>query len=221
MNLIFPPKCIFCSKILSPQTKTNICNECYGEIPFISDSLAKAIKLDLYPAFCDEILCTCDYTGIISEAIKRFKFNDKPSYHSALGKILAEKLKRMTNYDQFDIIVSVPLSKKRFRERGYNQSQLLAASLSRATGIPDGSSLLSRIRDTGTQSLLSKNERYVNVNNAFKVKKPELIAGKSVILVDDVLTTGNTVNECCRVLKEAGAFYIMVAVIASGRKIEG
>lgn len=217
MNILFPPKCIFCKKLMSPTSKISICEECCNEIPFLGKSRISASELDVNQNFCDEVLCVCEYTEPVKDMIAKFKFSNKPSYHRVLGKLLGEKIKEMTNYDKFDIIIGVPLSNEKFIKRGYNQSQLIASVVSREINIPERSKLLARVRDTGSQSLLAKRERYNNVKNAFKVTDVNSVSGKSIIIIDDVLTTGNTVNECSRVLKEAGANEVMVAVIASGR----
>lgn len=219
MNILFPPKCIFCKSLLRPTTEMSICEECYTEIPFLGRNRIDASDLDVHPNYCDEVLCICEYSKSVKEMIAKFKFSNKPSYYRILGKLLAKKIKEMTNHDRFDIIIGVPLSKNKLIQRGYNQSQLIASTLSKEIKIPEKSKLLSRVRDTGSQSHLAKRERYLNVKNAFRVSNVDEIFGKSIILLDDVLTTGNTVNECCRVLKEAGAYEVMVAVIASGRAL--
>ncbi|MDF2523851.1 MAG: phosphoribosyltransferase [Clostridiales bacterium] len=217
MNILFPPKCIVCKKLLSPMIELSICEDCYREITFLGSDRISAFDLDVDTNYCDEVLCVCEYSEAVKEMITKFKFSNKPSYYRVLGKFLAKKIKEMTNYDKFDIIISVPLSKEKFNKRGYNQSQLIASKVSKEICIPEKSKLLSRVRDTGSQSLLAKRDRCLNVRNAFRVTDMNAVSGKSIILIDDVLTTGNTVNECSRVLKEAGAMEVMVAVIASGR----
>jgi ComF family protein len=124
----------------------------------------------------------------------------------------------MTRDYKFDIIISVPLHKQKQRSRGYNQSYLISRILSREIGVMEGSYLLSRVKNTKSQSTLSKKERISNIENAFKVLRPCEIDGRRVLLVDDVLTTGCTLDECSKVLKAAGAIEVVAAVIASGRK---
>lgn len=117
--------------------------------------------------------------------------------------------------DGHDLLVPVPLHKSRLRERGYNQSLLLVKELHRLTKIPYGTQLI-RSRPTSHQTGLSRTARLDNLHNAFKVKKPEQIQGKSIILVDDVFTTGATLRACAAALKQAGAENICGLTIASG-----
>ena len=104
-----------------------------------------------------------------------------------------------------DLLVPVPLHRIRFRERGYNQSSLLARCAARICNISVNERILTRTRHTNIQARLSSKERVKNVSNAFSVKTPEDVRNKKIILVDDVLTTGVTINECARVLVESGA----------------
>lgn len=121
---------------------------------------------------------------------------------------------RTDSIPDFDMIISVPLHKTRERKRGYNQAHLISKELSRIMQLPEGSDLLIRTKNTSPQSLLNRYEKSSNVTNAFKVIDVNKIEGKKILLIDDVLTTGNTVNECSRVLIEAGAVRVDIAVIA-------
>jgi ComF family protein len=166
----------------------------------------------------DGIVCVCEYSGIIKHAVVRYKFYNKSSYYRTFAGLLADSVKKMTCGSKFDIIISVPLHRVKRRNRGYNQSLLISRVLSRKLGVPEGSKYLSRARNTDSQSLLSGEKRHINVLNAFRVDYADKVVGKDILLVDDVLTTGSTLNECCRVLKAAGAGRVVAAVIASGRK---
>ncbi|WP_242987607.1 ComF family protein [Anaerobacterium chartisolvens] len=218
INLIFPPKCIFCARILDASTKINICGRCFAKIPFLEKNYVYYEARNNNERYFDTVVCVCEYTGIIKRAVIKFKFFNKASYYRAFSKLLAQKLKKMTNNHKFDIIVSVPLHKSRERDRGYNQAFLISRALSREIGIPECSGALKRIKNTATQSLLKKNDRLLNTRDAFVVSSNNKVYKKSILLVDDIFTTGSTVNECSRVLKEAGAAYVCVAVIASARK---
>lgn len=216
--MIFPPKCIFCSELLYPGTGINICSSCYKKVRFI-DEKGQVIRTAPFSRYLDGIVCACEYSGVIKDSLIRYKFFEKSSYYRTFSGLLFEKLKKMTNYCKFDIIISVPLHKRKQRIRGYNQSLLISRELSRAMGVMDSSGILYRTRDTHAQSLLKREERYKNVKDAFKVNNPDKIKGKKILLVDDILTTGQTISECSRVLKEAGAQTVIAAVIASGRKL--
>lgn len=213
LNLIFPPRCIFCRHILSVSSRVDICNDCFKKIPFTDKMHISAEHGSCY----DELICVCRYSGILKDALIKFKFYNKPGFYRALGVLLSKKIKEMTISSDFDIIIGVPLHNRKKRERGYNQSELISRVLSREIGIPVVSGLLKRIRDTQPQSLLPRHKRHLNVKGAFCLKEADKVADKAVLLVDDVLTTGSTLNECARVLKNAGAKKVTAAVIASGR----
>lgn len=215
LNLIFPPKCIFCKKILNTDAEIEICKECYDQISFKEGA---SINPGSVCNYYTSVICVCDYTGIVKEAIRRFKFSNKPSYYRAFARLLAQTIKEMTQWQKFDMILSVPLHPQRQRARGYNQSHLIARELSRELGIKNEPRILIRVKNTDNQSLLNRNNRLVNVKDAFKVTNASKIEGRTIFLVDDILTTGTTLNECSKVLKQAGAERIVAVVIASGRR---
>ncbi|MDP4179506.1 MAG: ComF family protein [Bacillota bacterium] len=214
INLLFPPKCVFCGELLAFNSKADICNLCLDKIPFLPDEIYK-----LGPAYSfDSVICLCEYTGIIKDAIKRFKFHNKSHYYRTFGRLLSDKIKKVTRGQKFDIIISVPLHKERQISRGYNQSYLISSFISKELKIKEKSYCITRVKNTNVQSLTKKEGRYLNVKDAFKARYPKEIEGKSIIIVDDILTTGNTLSECSRVLKESGAKDITVVAIASGKK---
>jgi competence protein ComFC len=217
LGFVFPPRCIFCNEFLEPGTKSYICSECFIRIPLVTKQnfLYMTANRQIY---YDDVVCACEYSGIVRQALVKYKFFNKPSFYRAFAKLINDRLKNVTICRKFDIILSIPLHKNRENERGFNQARLISKALSKETGVPDRSWLLSRIRDTGNQSLLGRKQRLVNVRDAFKVNNVGKVKNKSILLIDDILTTGTTVNECSRVLKEAGASNIVVAVVASGRK---
>lgn len=218
IKYIFPFKCIFCGKVLDTKADIEICEACYKNIRFMDNELWLLDSKDADNSLCDEIICVCEYSGIIKDALIRFKFFNKPGYYRAFARLLANKIQCVTSTKRFDIIISVPLHKQKEKIRGYNQSSLISTMLSKEIGIYENSSILTRVKDTKSQSLLAKGQRHSNIAGAFKVNNPEIVTGKSIVLIDDILTTGSTVNECSRVLKEAGAKEVVAAVIASGRK---
>lgn len=217
LDLIFPPKCIFCDSILGDDSICGACKKCYEKIPF-SGRLSLSYGSIKQQTYYDQVVCVCEYEGIIKKALVKYKFSNRPSFYRTFARLMHVSLKNMTNCRNFDIIMSVPLHKARERDRGYNQAQLISKALAKEMGMGDKSWLLSRVRNTGNQSLLAQKQRLVNIKDAFKVTDINKVRGKSILLIDDVLTTGATVNECSRVLKEAGALDITVGVIASGRK---
>lgn len=218
IQLIFPPKCIFCNEVLTLGTKQEICNCCYEKIPFAGELFMNSCSNDRNQTGCDGVVCVCHYSGIIKQSLIRYKFYNKPGYHRALAKLLYDKTSKSIDYREFDIITSVPLHRQRENIRGYNQSHLISKALGRETGISVESRLLYRIRKTESQSLLVRCKREFNVKNAFEITDINKVRGKNILIVDDIMTTGYTLDECSRVLKEAGAKKVIGAVVASGRK---
>lgn len=218
IRFLFPPRCIFCGYILETDVDMEICENCFCKIPFMKDGIIKSPESFLHGGGCEYTICACNYTGILKDSIKKFKFYDKAGYYRAFAGLLSDRIKKMTNFREFDIITCVPLSKRKESIRGYNQSLLISKEVGKKLGIPVNPRLLVRERDTKSQSLLTKCERYSNVAGAFKVTNANDIKGKTVLLVDDIMTTGNTLNECGRTLLKAGAEKVIGAVIASGRR---
>jgi len=115
---------------------------------------------------------------------------------------------------QFDVIIPIPLSSTRSRERGYNQARLLAKELAKEFSIPLAENQLRRIRHTDPQSLLDEKQRWTNIKGAFTIRKLETFQRKNILLVDDLLTTGATASEAARMLKDAGAGTVGVLTLA-------
>jgi len=218
ISLIFPPKCIFCSKIIDIKSDIEICRDCYKLIPFVERSSIVPFGIPGDTGWCDGVICACRYTGIVRNSLIRYKFYGKSGFCRAFGRLMAEKIKSTAEYREFDIILSVPLHKRRERMRGYNQSLLISRILSKELMLPEKSKILTRKRETHTQSLLPRDKRRSNLLGAFEVKRADEIKDKTVLLVDDIMTTGVTLNECSKVLKEAGAKRVIAAVVASGRE---
>ncbi len=154
------------------------------------------------------------YRGKIREAIKRFKFSNMSELSRFLSGILTKSEIVIDSTRETDTVVPVPLHKKRLRDRGYNQALLLSRELSRTLNLDLEEHNLRRIKHTLPQVGLGKKERLKNVKGAFEVNRPEKINGKRILLVDDVFTTGNTLSECARVLKKAGALKVVAVTVA-------
>jgi len=218
IGLIFPPKCIFCSKIIDLKSDIEICRDCYKLIQFVEQSSVIPFSIPGDSGCCDGVICVCKYAGAVRDALIKYKFYDKPGFCRAFARLMAERIKNITEYREFDIVLSVPLHKRREHMRGYNQSLLISKILSKELRLPEKSKILTRRRETHAQSLLPLNERSSNLLGAFEVKRPDEIRDKTVLLIDDIMTTGITLNECSKVLKEAGAKKVIAAVVASGRE---
>lgn len=155
------------------------------------------------------------YAGAVEEAIKLMKFHDKPRLAKPLGAMMAEFALRELDCDTYDYLVPVPLHRVRERERGFNQSRLLAESLWPVFSRARLDESLKRLRPTRTQSrLVSHAERLANIAGAFDVRDGDHLRGATVLLVDDVVTTSGTVSECAKALRRAGVSSVDILAAA-------
>ncbi len=224
LDILYPPSCLICQ---TGQLRT-ICQDCYNQI-----IEAHAVGCRRCGAFTGKSLCQrCAngnifnfesayafgiYNGALRHAIHRLKYGRRRILGKELGRILAASIADSAPFrsERIQSIIPVPLHSSRLRWRGFNQAELLADVLSVDLGY-EVLGALKRARKTPSQVHLRRTERAINVSNAFAVTEPNRVAGKSVLLVDDVLTSLATVNECARVLKLAGADKVFVAALARG-----
>ena len=147
------------------------------------------------------------------EALHAFKFGGRRALAAPLGDLLAE-LGPALPLEAMDVIVPVPLHPRRERERGFNQSWLLARRVAAAWRVTARADVLTRRVATAPQTALGADARRINVGGAFRVRRPELVAGRHVVLVDDIMTTGATAGACARTLRDAGAAIVGVVTVA-------
>lgn len=226
LNFLFPPSCIICGKL----DKHYICKHCerrfekyrkYNEIDnkeILKNKLnvennKKSYVIDYQRFYWDRLVYVFEYKGLVRKTILDYKFNSKP-YLSNFFTYEILKCKKVYEIMQFcDIMIPVPMDKKKRYERGYNQTELITKILSKKSGLKEENVLL-KVKHTKTQSLLTTKERKQNIENAFCIKNPELVKNKNIVLFDDIYTTGATVNEISKLLKEAEAKTVIVLVIA-------
>lgn len=154
------------------------------------------------------------YSGDLARLIHGFKFLGRRNLSDLLAPLLLETFYENWDCDDFDLLLPVPLHRRRRRKRGYNQSELLARALARKTGIAIEGGLLKRVRPTLSQVGLKDAQRRDNVRNAFRCGNPAKISGRRVLLVDDVLTTGATAGSASSALLKAGALRVSVLALA-------
>jgi len=191
------------------KTDDGWCDKCTESLPY-ADNHGKQDG-DVFD-FCVSPLY---YTGVVRRSILRYKFRDASQYSDVYGKILAECIRDAPGI-KYDIISWVPLSTKRERKRGYDQAKLLAtaAALELDKTVVE---TLKKTRDVQAQSELGdKNERSANISGAYIASNPDYIRGKYILLIDDVVTTCSTLEECSRVLLSAGAAGVNCAALARG-----
>ncbi len=207
-DFFLPRFCPGCKQKLSVEQKY-VCDDCIRSISLATNSL---IKIEFERKFSEKKLVSGFTTPFVFEKDKELqhiihsvKYSNKFAIGKKLGEIIAEKCSEEIKFWNLDLIVPVPLHHLKKSERGYNQSFYIAEGLGKALNVPVAQNILKRTKFTQTQTALTLVERQENVDGAFKVKRKHLAAGKNILLIDDVITTGATVNECAKVLKSAGA----------------
>ena len=190
LNLFYPYSCCACGKKVPPGI---FCAECYARI----EPLTVAALPHLFSAV--------RYREPVVTAIHRFKYRGEVFLAPYLAEFLIELCRRHKLNERIDCVVPVPLHPTRFRERNFNQSELLGQEIAACFSLPVLNRFLVRFRNTPSQTGLSGKERLTNVSDAFQVRKDLIFKGRRCLLVDDVLTTGATLNACRNRLLSAGA----------------
>jgi ComF family protein len=156
-------------------------------------------------------------TGVVQHLLHQLKYNNHPEVGERLGKLYGKDLVEAGFEKKFDLIIPVPLHQSRKRRRGYNQSEKFAEGLSHLLQIPCDEKIVERKIKTATQTRKSKIERWENVKDVFQIKQPEKVMGKRVLLVDDVITTGATLEACGQQLLNCGCTELSIACIAEAQ----
>jgi ComF family protein len=220
VSLFFPRYCLGCSGSLV-RGEEIICTKCIADFPrtdyhsFAGNPLEKRLtgRLPIRNAWA---FLKFRKEGIVQQMLHQLKYNNHPEVGIALGKIFGYELSNAGFSSDFDLIVPVPLHETRRRKRGYNQSSTFAEGLSHSLGVPWSETVALRMRRTGTQTRKSKAERWENVKDVFTVSS-EAIAQKRILLVDDLITTGATVEACGRKIVDSGCESLSIACIAEAQ----
>ncbi|MCX7872699.1 MAG: ComF family protein [Verrucomicrobiae bacterium] len=230
LSLVYPDICQICGKRRATKSESYICRECCKDVKRIVSPVCKVCGRHFEGNITVEFTCekcqnektyyniarsAVKYNGTILKALCAYKYNRAMWFEPFLASMLIEKAKEEIDAENWDCIVPVPLHFARKNERGFNQAERLSLRLSQALNIPMNVSILKRVKYTETQTALERRKRGENVKNAFTLKKKSLnINNLRVILVDDVMTTGATVNECAKTLRKGGASAVFVLTLA-------
>lgn len=224
LNLIYPPRCILCERVIS-STDNYICHHCSGIIHTIEGLRCKKCSRSIQKG---ELCSTClneehdfefgkvlyDYDDTIKEALYRFKYNGDKNYAQYFGKQIYYKYSDIIN--DMDLMIPVPVHRKKLKSRGYNQSKEIIKVVSELSGIPYVDGVLIRKHDTRPQNKLSIKSRKNNLKDAFDIDaKFDDNKYKNILLIDDIYTTGSTINSCARVIKQnhdVKVYFIAVAI---------
>jgi len=230
LALVFPPICPICQNSLGDgERDALICGACEQDVQTIQPPYCAGCGLPFPSQETDIHLCSrclteqyyfeihrsCGlYEGTLREGIHRLKYlGDFPTVRY-FGNLLYSTFQQCFQDWPVDVALPVPLHPRRLRERGFNQALLLARELSKKTKIPLRAKALRKIKYTPTQTGLTGRQRKKNLKGAFQVAQKESLTGRSVLLIDDVYTTGATASECARVLQKAGAQRVAVLTLA-------
>lgn len=206
LGLVFPPKCTLCRKLLTKE-ETDLCHHCREHTEVL-----KRTKRNI--PFVAHWTALWYYKEDVRNSVHRFKFGYQRRYAAVYGRLLAVKIGELP---QTDVLSWIPVSRLRRLKRGYDQSQLLAAAVAQQLNVA-AIPVLKKIRHTPPQSSIwDPARRRANVLGAYRVKDPAAIAGKRILLLDDVVTTGATASECARVLLIAGAKEVYIAAVAAAQ----
>jgi ComF family protein len=226
-RLLFPPHCLVCSRPADEDEDRYLCRDCIRRIAFVHDPCCPRCGHELGPHVGDTKRCAecrntplrfhravaaAHHSGAARHLVLALKFAGQRHNVIPLGKLLAARIERTGVGGRVQQIVPVPLHRSRLRSRGFNQSALIADDLAKRTGLPVIPRGLRRVIDTPPQTrAVTAADRRSNVKGAFEVAPRHPFAGKTVLVVDDVLTTGATTSECAGALKRAGAREVYVA----------
>ncbi len=208
--MLFPPVCGFCGK-LSPES---LCAECEKQI-----NKLKKNEIDTYDEgknYFQNHMYIFKYEGIIREKIINYKFNDKAYLYKTFEKIILNDKKVCDFVKSYDIIIPVPIHRKRKLERGYNQSELIIKNIAKKLEIQIDNKSLIKVKNTQKQSVLNKSEREKNIIHSYELNKSGYynLCNKNILILDDIFTTGSTLKECSKIVWKANPSKIDVFTFA-------
>jgi ComF family protein len=224
LSFIYPLKCSLCGELMA-YSENLICGECLKSLPITYSKPVFPMGEDTKKnkeRFFYCVISPFYYVNNVRLGILSLKFFGRTKTALFLSGYMADAVLHSPFYNECDAIVFVPSSKKRKSKRGYNQSELLATHLAKKINLPILKDTLLRIKDSPPQSKAkNRKERLLNVKGAFEVLDGNNIQNKTILLVDDIVTTGATLNECSKMLKNAGAKRILCLTAARTRVIKG
>lgn len=230
LDLLYPEgiKCYMCGSKIVGVHRYGVCSGCIKEFVFIGNKscicCGKLLETgDLcndcrsFLHFFDRAFSLCLYDGAVKEWIYSFKYGNKPYLARPFARMMADRIKELGLDECIDTVIPVPLHRKKLRQRGYNQSRLLGHVVAREID-KRLAEVIVRGKNTPPLSGLTRLERIQCLEGAFEIKPDKMHKGiKNVMLIDDIYTTGTTVNECARLLKDAGCERVFVFTVASGK----
>ncbi len=226
LELIYPPRCIFCDNLINIGRINKICDKCMLNIPYypldvcpvcarekVQNGVCRNCK-SLKPDY-DGCVVLWYYNETVKNAVLGLKYKNRKDYADTIAGLMCDKLASQSFINEVNIIIPIPLHIKRRWERGFNQAELLAKIISKYFKIEMDSTSLIRVKETLPQMNLTVSQRMDNMSNSMQITNNEQIQSKNILLVDDILTTGSTLRAAATVLKNAGASKVF-CICASG-----
>jgi ComF family protein len=218
VDLFFPPSCLACSNTLH-DNEVVICVECRHHLPLTNYHFNEDRPLNrLFFGRVQFVDATALFffhkNSRVQKLLHHLKYNNQQSLGTILGTWLGLELKASMRFENIDLIVPVPSHKKRIKKRGYNQVVPFAKAIANVLNIPSDDSILIKIKNTKTQVFQTKEQRWKSVAHCFKLNKKELIYKKHILIVDDLITTGSTIESCSKALLDGCVKSLSLAAIA-------
>lgn len=218
INLLFPRLCVICEDALV-QGESYLCTKCMAKLPHLNlqEERSRLLFEKLSASMpIQEVLAYLLYqkSGSSQQLLRLIKYRNFPELGILLGRHFGARLAASGYGKKFDLIIPVPLHKTKFQQRGYNQSEQFAKGLAEALAVPLGSDMVVRSSAGPSQTRKSRIDRWLNVATSFEVREKDQLKDRWVLLVDDVVTTGATVEACGKVILEAGCSRLSVAALA-------
>ena len=211
LNLIYPQTCGICGKIAT----NSLCKKCEIELKKQEESqIIGNNKEEIENKNFDELIYIFKYEGQIRKLILDYKFNEKSYLYLTFVNFLLKNKKIFEKIKNYDTIIPVPISKKRNKTRGYNQSLLIAKEIAQQTNLELVNNCLIKTKNIIEQSKLNKEDRTKNIHGVYELKNKKMIENKKILLIDDIYTTGSTVNECSKILRKGNPSKIGILVLA-------
>lgn len=225
VNFVYPPCCHVCARSLDDAAAV-VCTACAAKIqpiqaPYCERCSAPLAGVGDVCRFCAgrpfhfvRARAATTFDETVQTMIHLLKYRGKRAIGRFLGSVLADAVMQEPWFGEIDLLVPIPLHRSRARERGYNQSELLARGIAALSRVPLAPRLVVRHRQTQSQTALTLAQRAANVHDAFRIVGPNILSGVRVALIDDVLTTGATFDSCARTLLDGGASAVYVLAVA-------
>ncbi len=218
LDIISPRLCVVCGRRLSPAERS-LCAVCQLHLPRTYfhhtpyDSPMAQLFWHLTPVQRAAAFIFYQPHSEMARMVYQMKYGNSPDVGEDLGRLMAADMQQTGYFEGIDVLVPVPLTGKRQRKRGYNQSEMLALGISSVTHIPIETKALQRLSFGVSQTRLGRRERQQNVDSVFEVSRPQLLSGRHILLIDDICTTGATLTACAQALRSVDGIRISILTL--------